>query len=410
MKSNKNILLILLLAIVGTPGCYERIDFDSQEEVRIPCVHCVLSPDRTQWLELGFLGKAGSFSHAGEEAEVCLIEEGGDGGPSATHLFEKAGVGLWRLDMAARPLKTYHLQIILSGTDTLTATTTMPDYDYDVIGGTDTAFRYSPGFEMRYDHHTDVVYVKDRDDEYRFTAMTDTRIYPDMPADEPWYFDSKEPYTPKYYRFDRPRFRLSEKVDGKSAIWCYKVGWSETDQAWYVEDRLATNLEDRIDGYNQTGENFSRSKTPETLSQFPEVSGMPLHYRYLRFPAGSLTPSDTIAISGDFSGPHYGDARPGAIILFELADKKSAEIMGQPYKDNIFTTGHAGYVNFKAVSEEYDRYLRDVAGAEILRDVSTDIIGIYGNTNTYSNIIGGAGVFGAEVDNKLYWSCGVWQY
>ena len=84
-------------------------------------------------------------------------------------------------------------------------------------------------------------------------------------------------------------------------------------------------------------------------------------------------------------------------------------LQGIPY-DNIFTTGHAGYVNFKSVSYEYDRYLKDVAQFELLREMSSDIIGIYNNTNTYTNIHGGTGIFGAEVNSKLYWSCGIWIY
>lgn len=95
---------------------------------------------------------------------------------------------------------------------------------------------------------------------------------------------------------------------------------------------------------------------------------------------------------------------------YERGQKSYSEAVGVPYEDNIFTTGRAGYLNFKVVSEEYDCYLKDMSEYELLREVSGGIIGIYANTNTYTNIKGGTGIFGAEVDSKLYWSCGVWQY
>ena len=62
------------------------------------------------------------------------------------------------------------------------------------------------------------------------------------------------------------------------------------------------------------------------------------------------------------------------------------------------------------MSDEYDLYLKDVAEYELLNEIGTDMVGIYGNTNVYTNIQGGTGIFGAEVDNKLYWTCGVWKY
>ena len=187
------------------------------------------------------------------------------------------------------------------------------------------------------------------------------------------------------------------------------VGWSEASQSWFIEDELATDREDRADGFNLTGKTFTKSRTQEALSQFPDVVGKPLHYKYIRFSGKSLQSNEAFAISGDFSGPHYGDAQPGIVIQMEKSDKMFAEAAGQPY-DNIFTTGHAGYVNFKFVSDEYDHYLKDVAEYELLYDIGNDIVGIYSNTNIYTNIQGGIGIFGAEVDNKLYWSCGVWSY
>ncbi|MBR5100752.1 MAG: DUF4249 family protein [Bacteroidales bacterium] len=410
-KKHFSFAMRVLLAFSSLTACYQPIDLTPAEKTEIPWVHCILSPDSTQWLKLGYLVRAGSSaSHVDNDAEVLLFEVGKDGHLSSAYKFENVGDGLWRLDMGTKPGQAYQLEVILSGSDTLTATTCMPDYTLDLLSDGSSVFEYVPGNGMTYDHHTDVHYVKEQDDNYLYNTTTDTRTYQGIPSEAPRYFFNVGQDQTKRYRFDHPRFILSSAVDGQSAIWCYKVAWSETRQSWLVEEKLATNQESCTDAFNNTGEAFTQSGMQEALSSFPEVVGKPLHFRYLRFPPGSLSSSDTIAVSGDFSGPHYGDARPGIVVRFEQTEKQVDELMGKPFKDNIFTTGHAGYVNFKFVSDEYDHYLKEVAEYELLHDISTDIVGIYSNTNIYTNIQGGTGIFGAEVDNKLYWSCGVWSY
>lgn len=399
-----------MMIVVGVSGCYEQAEIRNGDKP-VPWVHCVLSPDSTQWLKLGYIAKSGSSASPSEnDAEVRMVEVSENGHPSASYHFVNAGDGIWRVDMAAKPRQTYRLEIIIPGSDTLTAVTRMPDYTLDLQQDGTSAFKYVPGLEMKYDHHTDVHYVKERDDNYLFNTTADTRAYQGITSDAPRYFFSIGQDQTIRYRFDHPRFVLSAEVDGRSAIWCYKVSWSEPRQIWLVEEKLATNQDSRVDAFNNVGVSFQQSNLPETLSSFPEVVGKPLHFRYLRFPSGSLSQADTIAVSGDFTGPHYGDARPGWVIQFEQAAKQVAKIMGNPFKENIFTTGRAGYLNFKFVSDEYDLYLKDVAEYELLNEIGTDMVGIYGNTNVYTNIQGGTGIFGAEVDNKLYWTCGVWKY
>lgn len=49
------------------------------------------------------------------------------------------------------------------------------------------------------------------------------------------------------------------------------------------------------------------------------------------------------------------------------------------------------------VSLEYDRYLRELAQQELIENENADIAGIYSNTNVYTNISGGTGIFGFEI-------------
>ena len=68
------------------------------------------------------------------------------------------------------------------------------------------------------------------------------------------------------------------------------------------------------------------------------------------------------------------------------------------------------YIVFKYVTKEYDLYLKDVAQYELLHDVSTDIIGIYDNTNLYTNIVGGVGILGMETVSAYDLENGSWHY
>ncbi|MBR1538336.1 MAG: DUF4249 family protein, partial [Bacteroidales bacterium] len=167
------------------------------------------------------------------------------------------------------------------------------------------------------------------------------------------------------------------------------------------------------DGFNKTGKFFTQSTTPEALSRYPEVAGQPLHYRYLRFPGGSLSEMDTLMVSGDFSGTHHGVIGDMLSVIrgyhrAELQYDTTAGIPHDTEECHCLFDNNVGYVHFKAVSEEYDNYLKDVLQTDLLRE--TDVIGIYRNTNHYTNIQGGTGIFGAEIDEKYYWTCGVWQY
>lgn len=405
MRSCRITFIVLCFAIACATGCYEPVDLRSAEDFNVPWVHCILSPADTQWLELRYITGGGSDGGSGiNEATVSLyeyvfVDGGNDRKLTFLGRFGNVGDGLWMFDTALLGSgHVYRLTIEGPGLDSIWAETTMPSFNYPEGLG----WNYSKGLGMRYTNYSDVEFIKDRDDDYFYEYEIDGRKFRGL--SEGYRVDN----TIIPCRHDRPRYKPGPYAVGFS-MWCYKVGWSEERQCWFIEDYLATNLDDRADGFNSTGEPFTGSATPEALALFPEVAGKPLHYRYLRFPDGSISAGDTIAISGDFSGPHYGDARPVTAISEQMTLKTFYNAMGLPY-DNIFTTGHAGYVDFKMVSDEYDLYLKDVAQMELLREVGSDIIGIYADTNHYSNIHGGTGIFGAEVDNKLYWSCGVWRY
>ena len=391
MNRLSEIALLLVFGILVV-SCYEPVSITSGKDW-IPWVHCVLNPTDTQYLELHYMVNGRSDRIPADAISVTMeewrtIADGNSQGLYKTHEFKKVGEGIWRLVLTQSyvvtdrfadriaPGATCHLKICLSGGDSLFATTTMP-HSVDVKQ----CFGLSPDKKM-----------------FEFDLNGKHYSYsPAQPTNNPSL----------YVMEDRCHFSLPECLQ---AIWVYKLGWSKENMDWFVEDKLSTNREDRADRFNLTGEIFSGGGDSPSGKAYPEVVGQPFHYRYLRFGGGPK--EDTLAIAGYFSGPHFGVL--GTVLSVakgdQLFEKTVAMAQGKEYEENLLTTNLAGKVVFKIVSDEYDCYLKDVAEYELIRNIGTDIVGIYANTNTYTNISGGTGIFGAEITNHFYWTCGEWQF
>ena len=383
----------LLLAVLTVSGCFEPIAFTPSEAVEIPSVYCILNPTDTQYLALKYVSPAGDrFQEKGiNDAVITLYEyfdgEKGSERPYRQSSFSRVGDGLYRLVFAPKPgtsnIETgalCRLQICLPSGDTLRASTTMPD----------------PGAMEQY------IPVEAEARTFSFEA-NGFRF-------EPLPFEYEVlGQKGMYYRPDKAGY-IFHPFNG--AIYVSKVGWSKTDQAWFEEEELTTDREELTDAFNRTGTVFTHSADPAAAAAFPGAAGKPLHYRYLRFP-GRQSGQDTVFITGDFKGPHYGDAWDATLALakgWETYVRAKCEVQGLPFKPTMLSTGLAGFLRFELVSDSYDRYLKDLLLYSLMHDVSTDIVGIYDNTNIYTNIDGGVGVFGAKIEKQYYWTCGTWQF
>lgn len=400
-------------------ACYESVLLTPVDEEEIPCVHCVLSPfpygyvkfpnlyirnphdfgtlyyfNEEQFhytLKLCYLKPTGQTVRYEDNAVVTVEQWTMDNEADTMRIadkwrFENTGDGNYRLspsDMAGNVASGYELrlQVCLPRGDTLTATTVVP-----------------PGWISHYDHSAQV--------------LPYTRLSSDNKMTE---FD----LNGEHYSYERVRSNDAEnghlfEENERTAfvlpaidypIWCYKVSYSGYGKDdWFVEDELTASLDGRVDPFNRTGTTYKGHTLLPGKEAYPELLGRPMHHRYLRF-----TPSperDTVTISGDFSGYHYGcSGLQMQEIYYDHFWKLYYKILdGEPFAYDIITSGHGGYLVFKTVSPDYDRYLKEVAEYELLHDVSTDIIGIYQNTNTYTNINGGVGIFGAEVIHRYCWT------
>lgn len=375
-------LASLLILTLTVSSCFQPIDLMPAEQPDIPWVHCILSPADTQYLELRFISSSSADSYRPINGANVVLSEWNEqvGEYVKARQFTNKGEGEYHLitpDGVLGKASSFRLQVFLpDGGDTLTA------------------FTHSVSLEvLRCFEHTSeqkplevILHGKDYGIDYSRFGLNDNRLNV---------------------------YRALFRIRSADAVWAYKEGWSPSTRDRFIEDELATNLEDKTDGFNKTGKLFTQSTTPEALSRYPEVVGQPLHYRYLRFPEGSLSEMDTLMVSGDFTGTHHGVIGDMLSVIrgyhrSELLYDTTAGLFHDTEECHCLFDDNVGYVHFKAVSKEYDNYLKDVFQTDLLR--GTDVISIYRNTNHYTNIQGGTGIFGAEVDKKFYWTCGVWQY
>ncbi len=374
--------VLILLVGMSTVACYQPVELLPDKDSRVPCLYCILNEADTQFLSLHYLPRTISAQKEAIDGAEIVLEAwssvSGDYQKRGNFLY--SGEGVYYLvtpDGINNCDSTWRLKVLLPNGDKLTAITHAAHME------------------------TKECFMKQAE-----PASTEIHLH-----DKVYHYTLQTPVEGQY----QDPSRLFFCINTRCPVWIHKVGWSADLSQWYPEDELTTNLENRVDPFNKLLADFNVSTVPEALSCYPSVIGKPLHYRYLRFPAGSLSPTDTIAISGDFSGVHYGvlGSYLEAIRDFHRAAIDYSEIAGLSHNEAecawLFDD-RAGYIQIKAVSDEYDHYLKDVANYELSTDVSSDIICIYNNTNTYTNIHGGTGIFGAEVNSKLYWSCGIWIY
>ena len=382
--------LLFLLLGGGAVACYEPVDLVSSEEVLVPCVHCILNPLDTQYLRLYYISKGNATGRGIDNAQVTFseyrVDQEGNERLSREYPFESLGEGMWRLIF---PGERYieanarcKLLVILPSGDTLRAVTTMVNSKWQAHPDVLPTDNIQCVFDAANAHHKDV----------ELDLHGEHIIQP---------YDGGNPSQD-----DVPLYVIYPTA---GTVWISKQGWSKEERKWFLEKELATDKEDLVDGFNRTGRYFTQSQDPKALELYPNVAGRPLHFQHLRVPARGT--ADTLSISGDFSGSHYGvfGAMLALLQMREYFILASHMVTGLP-PEEFLLNGEVGKLVFKRVSEEYDHYLKDVMQYHLLHNVGTDIIAIYDNTNIYSNIEGGVGIFGAEYETRFDWTCGTWNF
>lgn len=193
-----------------------------------------------------------------------------------------------------------------------------------------------------------------------------------------WYSDSMADMAFKK-RYAEYGFRYAYVFNDNLSYhcWIYALNYNElTGKRELVED-ICTDYS-YTDIFNVTGELGSSLWTNTEIGIPDFLQDMPVHRRFLRIPkAQELTrDEDSFIVTGRFTGEYFG------------RQKEESENMG--------------VLQVMTVSDEYNRYLREVMILSEQQE-SSDLADIFIRNNVYSNIHGGLGIWGARNVTSLRW-------
>ena len=366
-------LICWLLVAFLLPSCVRDVVMDAHEKPQV-VVACILSDKAEQTLLLSFT-KGASLEEAPPltEAKVTLFEREWerDDFHEVGH-FKRIQGSEWTLAYKAIPGKHYRLEVEVPGYDLITSEQTMPQVAKIRSLGITPYEEIFWNLGLHYPSLTwEEVFIPNAED-----------------------FESLPLGVKCYYVLDLP-----------DPVWIYAMNYDPETGEHHIAEEICTECP-LVDDFNTSGENYVAPERADVPNPYvegshvaklaPQLEGKPLHRRYLRFPAQVLTEEKGwwFMLAGsmqgkyncrDFYQPNYGDyglARP------LLPDE--------------------GYIEATAVSKDLDEYLQDAYYKQQLQE-SSDLTTIFLRDNSFTNIHGGLGIFGAKCSRKYQWS-GEYEY
>ena len=364
-------LLLLGIILLLAGSCVEPIVMDRHEDLPV-VVYCVLKDADTQSLELYYAkGKTKQEYVPVTEAEVSLYSF-----DEKVAEFEYDG-SEWKLDYHPQFGNKYRLVIQLADGAQLSAETRMPD-NVDLFC---------------FAHHQFPIEVdRDNPPSYGFSFSYELRLL------------NRSPSHPDTY---------GTAYQGALNLWIYALNqWAF--YSWMPEymshNELITTDHPGVDLFNASG--ISLKELPcfqeESLSQFNRYYRYALNWMldympdlpmcrefvHINQPVGFNNGQDT----SDPATVHYSE------ISFLLSTNfvENNESRTHVNWHNMPLTPRAPYelrYEFVSVSDELDRYLRDLYVRELNKD---NMSMLYNTENVYSNVTNGVGVFGAEIRKISY--------
>ena len=352
------------------PSCVRDVVMDAKEKPQVVVI-CILTDDQDQKLQL-FYTKGASQSEVlpVTEATVTLFEKRWEKNEyKEVGRFKRSQGREWILAYRAIPGWYYRLEVEVPGYGPIYAEQTMPEVAKVMARG------LTP---------------------YQSILMSRGLHFPNGQAYEgndfvPNAEDFKSlPLGVKCYNV----------LDLPDPVWIWAMNYNPESGEHHIAEEICTECP-FVDDFNTTGDSYVAPEQTDVPNPYvdgshvsklaPQLEGKPLHKRYLRFPAKDLSEEKgwwfTLAGSmqgkyncKDFYQYYYGDnglARP------LLPDE--------------------GYIEVSAVSKDFDDYLMDAHERQQIQQ-SSDLTTIYLRDNSYTNIVGGLGVFGARTVRRYQWS------
>ena len=190
-------------------------------------------------------------------------------------------------------------------------------------------------------------------------------------------------------------------LDLPDPVWIYAMNYDPETGEHHIAEEICTESP-LVDDFNTSGENYVAPERTDVPNPYvegshvaklaPQLDGMPLHEHYLRFPPRNLSVDNGwwFMVAGSMQGKYncrdfyqiyYGDEGG-------LAEPLSPD---------------EGYLEVSSVSEDLDTYMLDTYERLLLQE-SSDLSSIYLRDNSFTNIHGGLGIFGAKCSRKYQWS------
>lgn len=175
-------------------------------------------------------------------------------------------------------------------------------------------------------------------------------------------------------------------------VWMYIWNYDTINKTHVIADNITTT-NPYVDGFNKTGVQLPLVKDWEKRA-FNHLSI--LHHKYLRIaPREEINKAFSTYIAGDFSEPFYSALTSSELPTFE---NPITNYTGP----NTIPDEEKGCVVLLSVSNEYDKYLKDIITRK-QKEAGDDFTILYDNTPLYSNINGGVGIFCSVLTYYLPW-------
>ncbi len=387
MIKREDIIFVILFPFMMA-GCIQTVEIAPQKEREV-VVKCILMNDADPTVELYYSSAIGDgrFDPV-EDARVMISTKAG-----SIYQLEHEKEGRYLGDFHPNPGQTYHLLVLVSGRDTITATTTIPGK-----------------FEMTTAFFPPEEWLEDSERLWNDLYIPEESS-PDWPVHDWQEYDRIYPWR---CMKDDKGIEAMRSESGPSLMdlmpgmifsvvssWprvLYIVGARAEGGEMVHVQHLATNHL-LVDNANLDGkayhQDFDAVADTSLLQRFERAVAaryeeLPLHDDYLR-----------IVSNGDY------DNGLGEVYRLVDKDKLSQDRLcdASPYftvvgdiSYNYWGEGHdwtRSSIFFCSVSEEYDHYLQDCHRQ--MAAMEGDVLAsLYSNATTnYTNINGGFGIFGA---------------
>ena len=372
MKKGTAFITSLLVYILSCTSCVRNVTMDAEESPQVVAV-CVLNDGPEQTLELSFT-KGASRSEAPHLTEAVAIlyddvEKVGE--------FQRTDNGDWTLAYSAIPGHTYRLEVQVPGYDLIHAEQQMPSEPAPIKSMTYTHFE---GYIEPWSGWT--------------SGPSPGVIPPEWLPDRTWPEDEPYPMHETFYIL----FGCS------SPVWITAMNYSQESGSHIIADRICTDAVTGLD--NAAGHEIyvplkmdvpNPYKLQEVrpgypfkesfynacqMELYPVLAGKPLYKSFIRLPENK---AQSFWISGNFTGDYCAEG----VGKWGYADENEAD--------------EKGYIFCVTPSTDYDKYLQEAYYFMEIQQ-SSDLSSIYLRDNIYSNIVGGLGIFGAQISRKYPWA------